>query len=140
MHSRELLILIYSHFYWRPFANYEASFHHSSFKFIGFTMCFAVAYIISAKKNVCIPDEWIQDLINAKLKNRGKNSAQTFRMFWSGTNDVPNLGTKPNFRAPKLSKYLPTTKGVCYLCRIRTFYGKFSEKIIGMPHDFNLSF
>lgn len=64
-------------------------------------MAFAVAYLIAPKKHVVVPENYIFDLNEAKLRNYGVNSNQTHKVFWS-----ENGG-----------------KGY-YRCRILKFFGK----------------
>lgn len=91
-------------------------------------MKFVVVYLIDAKQNVAVPENWVQDLNNAKLKNRGRNSNQNFLVFWSSTNDQANIENKPNFRALKVAQYISSHDGVCYNCRVKFFFGKYSFK------------
>lgn len=39
---------------------------------------FVVVYLIGARELAVVPDIWVQDLNNAKLKNNGKNSNLDF--------------------------------------------------------------
>lgn len=92
-------------------------------------MTFVVVYLVDAKRVVVVPENWIQDLNNAKLKNIGKNSNQNFLLFWAGTNNEPNVQKKPNFGARLVNEYFPTHIGVCYICRVKKFFGKCSIRI-----------
>lgn len=60
-------------------------------------MTFVVVHLVDAKRVVVVPENWIQDLNNAKLKNIGKNSNQNFLLFWAGTNNEPNVQKKTRF-------------------------------------------
>lgn len=86
---------------------------------------FVVVYLVDAKRNVIVPENWVQDLNNAKLKNLGKNSNQIFLMFWSSTNDEANWDKEPNFGAPLVKDYCPTHDGVCFICKVKKFFGKY---------------
>lgn len=85
---------------------------------------FVVVYLVDAKRNVIVPENWVQDLNNAKLKNIGKNSNQNFLMFWSSTNDQANRHKEPDFGAPLVEQYFSTHDGVCYICKVKKFFGK----------------
>lgn len=87
-------------------------------------MTFVVVYLIGAREFIAIPEQWVYDLSNAKLKNYGSNAAHDFRVFWSGSNGKINLSAKPNFTLPIAPKYYPTANGVCYICRVKRFFGK----------------
>lgn len=86
-------------------------------------MSFVVVFLKYSKQYVVVPEDWIQDLNNAKLKNNGRNSNQDFLLFWSGTNHIPNIGKIPDFSAEKTPIFHSTHDGVCYTCRIKKFFG-----------------
>lgn len=86
---------------------------------------FVAVYLKRPKRYIIIPENWINDLNNAKLKNYGKNSNQDFLVFWSAANDNANLDTPPNFNAMLSDVYEPTTEdGLCYIGRVLRFFGK----------------
>lgn len=87
-------------------------------------MTFVVVYLLRAREFVVIPEYWVQDLNNAKLKNYGKNSNQDYLIFWSANNDYPNLPRAANFNANFDFQYHQTIDEVCYLGRIKKFFGK----------------
>lgn len=41
-------------------------------------MTFVVVFLEYSKEYVAVPEDWIKDTNNAKLKNNGKNSNQDF--------------------------------------------------------------
>lgn len=98
---------------------------------------FVVVYLKDAKKNIIVPEEWIFDLDEQKLKNHGANSNQNYLVFWSyygiyGDDDIPNAAYEPNFFLDKMVEY-PPPHGVaecCYIGRIKHFYPKLYSKII----------
>lgn len=89
--------------------------------------CFVVIYLIRARIIVVVPESWVQDLNNARLKNRGVNSNQNFLVFWAGINGGADLARKPNFNAPFDSVFDASAHGICYLCRILKFFGESSS-------------
>lgn len=91
---------------------------------------FVVVYLIRAREFVVVPENWVQDLSNAKLKNNGRNSNQDFLIFWSAIDGEPNLHRVVNFNATLDSVYYSTVNEVCYLGRIKKFFGKKLKKII----------
>lgn len=78
-------------------------------------MTFVVVYLVDPKR--------------VELKNIGKNSNQNFLLFWAGTNSEPNVHKKPNFGARLAKEFFPSHIGVCYICRVKKFFGKFSIRI-----------
>lgn len=86
-------------------------------------MTFVVIYLIRAREIVGVPENWIQDLNNAKLKNYGVNSNQNFLAFWSANNGEANLNVQPNFIATLDYEYHATVVEACYFCRILKFCG-----------------
>lgn len=87
-------------------------------------MSFIVVYLIRAQRFLVIRENWVQDLLNAKLKNNGRNANQNFLIFWSANGGVANLNVQPNFDAPLCSHYEETVHEICYLGRIIKFFGK----------------
>lgn len=84
---------------------------------------FVVVYLKRPKKFIVIKDFWVQGLCNAKLKNNGCNSNQDFLVFWAAQNDIA-LNVQPDFSMPLSSRYEPTTDGICYIARVKKFFGK----------------
>lgn len=91
---------------------------------------FVVIYLIRAREFVIVPENWVQGLNNAKLKNNGKNSNQNFLVFWSANNGIANSTRAPNFNADLDYRYHPTIDEVCYLGRVKKFFGKSNMKTI----------
>lgn len=88
-------------------------------------LCYVVVRLKRAKRLVIMKENWIQDLLNAKLRNNGRNSNQDFLVFWSATNNIANWNTPPDFNAPLTQIYEPTSvDGVCYIGRVVKFAGK----------------
>lgn len=87
-------------------------------------MTFVVVYLIGAREFVVVPENWVQDLNGAKLKNYGTNSNQNFLVFWAASNGKANLLATANFNASLELKYHASTEGACYICRIKKFFGK----------------
>lgn len=85
---------------------------------------YVVVYLVRARQFVVIPDTWVQDLNKAKLKNYGANSNQDFLSFWSATNGEPNIQVQPNFNAMLDCNFHDTIGEVCYICRIKKFFGE----------------
>lgn len=92
-------------------------------------MSFVVVYLIRAREFVVVPENWVLELNTAKLKNYGTNSNQNFLVFWSATCGTPNLRASVDFNATLNFQYRATTNGVCYICRIKKFFGKFVLKM-----------
>lgn len=88
-------------------------------------MSFVVVYILQARELVVVPDNWILDLNQAKLKNYGVNANQDFLVFWSGYNGRPILDAEIDFNAFRAIEYHATVDKVCYICRIKKFFGKY---------------
>lgn len=87
-------------------------------------MTFVVVYIISAREYIILPDNCVQDLNTAKLKNNGCNSNQNFLAYVS--NIRGNVVDTPNFDAPLLNTMEDLRDEACFLCRIKKFFGNLS--------------
>lgn len=87
-----------------------------------------VVYLITAKKNIIIPQNWIMGLNQETLNNIGKASYQNRRIFWSehGFNDVglPNASIEPNFRLPLSNTFPPNIAETCYIARVKRYCGE----------------
>lgn len=84
---------------------------------------FVVVHLIRAQKFLVIKENWVQELCTAKLKNNGCNSNQDFLVFWAAQDDMA-LDVQPDFNMPLNSRYEPTTDGLCYIARVKKFFGK----------------
>lgn len=91
---------------------------------------FAVVLLKIPKKYVVVPEVWIYDINEEKLKNNGVNRNQDVLVFWSedgiDENDRPNSSIEPNFDSEILSIH-PPTNGItedCYIGRVIRYYGK----------------
>lgn len=102
---------------------------HNLNQIVEMAISFVVVYLIRAREFIIIPETWVQDLSPAKLKNNGKNSNQNFLVFWSAIDGEPNLQHLVNFNANLDSTYHSTVDEVCYLGRIKKFFGKKLKKI-----------
>lgn len=88
-------------------------------------MSFVAVYLLQARELVVVPDTWILDLNQAKLKNYGVNSNQDFLVFWSAQNGRAILDAEIDFEAFCAKEYHATVDSVCYKCRIKKFFGKY---------------
>lgn len=88
-------------------------------------MSFVLVYLLRSREHLIVPEGWVQDLSNAKLKNHGANSNQDFLVFWSANNGTPNIHRNPNFNANLDWEYHATVDEVCYICRVKIFFGKY---------------
>ncbi|XP_055300552.1 uncharacterized protein LOC129567536 [Sitodiplosis mosellana] len=86
-----------------------------------------VVYLMDAKKNIIIPQDWILALDQETLNNVGKASYQHRRIFWSnhGLSDdgIPDESIAPNFYLP-LSKTFPPPENLaetCYIARVKQY-------------------
>lgn len=86
-------------------------------------MTFVVVYLLRARQFVVVPEIWVFDLNNAKLKNKGCNSNQNFLVYCSFRNGEANLDSEPNFNA-QLTTTHNGTMDACLICRVNKFYGK----------------
>lgn len=91
-----------------------------------------VVYLIDARKNVIIPQNWIMGSNQENINNFGKASYQTRRIFWSkigiDCESIPDVSIVPNFRLPLAKVFPPPTDAVCYFARIRRFCCEYSHK------------
>lgn len=93
-------------------------------------MSFVVVYLIRAREIVVVPDNWVQDLNKAKLKNYGANSNQNFLLYWSAKDGKANLSAQPNFDAKVGTEYRDTIDEICYYCRIKKLFGEYSYLLV----------
>lgn len=84
-----------------------------------------VCYLISAKKCIIIPQEWIMGLRQETLNNIGKASFQSRRIFWSNlgvdSEGIPDTTITPQFCRKICSIFPPTENEVCYIARVKCF-------------------
>lgn len=80
-----------------------------------FKMAFAVVYLIKPKKHIVVPENFIFDRNDIKLKNYGVNSNQ---VFWCESDG------EPNFDANESNEFPPISGEGCYKSRIWKFFGR----------------
>lgn len=95
---------------------------------------YVTIYLFDAKHHTVIPKEYVYDLVDVNLFNRGINrnqnhliyfSQDVFELFKNGEN--PNLlDYPPNFGLPVSQVYpLPNdVRSACYICRLYCFWCK----------------
>lgn len=90
---------------------------------------FAIVYLLEAKKNLIIPQNWIMGLTQENLNNFGKASYQTRRVFWSqigiSCELIPDVSIIPNFHLPLAKVFPPPIDEVCYIARVRRYCCKY---------------
>lgn len=84
-------------------------------------MDFVLVFLKEPKKYVVVPENFIFDLDQQKLKNNGANRNQNFKIFWS--NDI-NC-TAPNFDAEESKIHPPIVVEACYIGRVYKFYSEY---------------
>lgn len=87
-------------------------------------------YLVEAKKQIFVPQEWIMALDQEVLNNNGKNCNQNRRVFWSraGINqEIPDESIEPNFTLPVSTVFPPPMNIIetCYIARIKRFCCKY---------------
>lgn len=86
---------------------------------------FAVVYLLSAKKNVIIPQHWIFGFNQEKVNNIGKTSYQNQRIFWSNHglshNEIPDESIEANFHLPLSDHFPPQSVQTCYIGRVKRY-------------------
>lgn len=89
---------------------------------------FVVVFIKAAKKKIVIPEEWIYDVNQELLKNKGVNSNREVLVFWSKSaidaNGWPNSMHTPNFLAAKSVDFPPENDEACYHVRVIHYFGE----------------
>lgn len=85
----------------------------------------AVVYIVSLKKHIIIPQQWIMSLTQETLNNIGKASYQSKRIFWSNINvdddGIPDVTIAPNFQRNIASTFPPNGDDACYIGRVKCY-------------------
>lgn len=79
---------------------------------------FVLAFLTEVKKHIVVPEQFVFDLNQLKLKNLGVNRNQNFKIFWSNNVDC----TTPNFDAPRSEVHPPINEEACYIGRVYRFY------------------
>lgn len=94
-------------------------------------MLLVVVQLVKPKKRIIVPENFVYDLDEEKLKNVGKNGNVTYKVYWSKAalgdeKYAPNEQLIPNFNAAWCEIYPPNDDLVeaCYKARIITFYSK----------------
>lgn len=86
-------------------------------------MVFVVVYFYEAREFLVLPEDWVQDLNSAKLKNYGRNSNQVFRAYYNiGIGDGENIRA-PDFNAPLVNSLGDVRGEACFKCRVKKFFG-----------------
>lgn len=80
-------------------------------------MVFAVVYLIEPKKHIVVPENFIFNRNDIKLKNYGVNANQTHKVFWCEN------GEGPHFDASESKEFPPISGEGCYKSRILKFFG-----------------
>lgn len=84
-----------------------------------------VVYLISPKKNIIIPQEWIMSLSQETLNNIGKASYQNRRIFWTkigiDPDGIPDSSIEPNFLRPISLEFPPSGDEACYIARVKCY-------------------
>lgn len=88
---------------------------------------FVVVYVDAIKKYIIVPEEWIFDIDEEKLKNRGCNPNQKVRIFWSALgidgNGRPNAEYPANFGLNFATEH-PPPNDACYMGKVVHYYSK----------------
>lgn len=89
-----------------------------------------VVYLVDAKKNVIIPQNWVMGLNQENLNNFGKATYQIRRIFWSENGidgeSIPDDSIEPNFHLPLANVFPPLTGDACYLARVKRYCCEYS--------------
>lgn len=84
-----------------------------------------VVYLVSVKKNIIIPQEWIMALTQETLNNIGKASYQNRRIFWSNigvdSGGIPDTSITPNFNRNISLAFPPLSDEACYIARVKYY-------------------
>lgn len=82
---------------------------------------YALVYLKTVKKYITVPEKFVFDLDQSKLKNNGVNRNQDFKIFWSNDEACDS----PDFNAEATDVHPPIEQKACYVGRIYKFYRKF---------------
>lgn len=92
---------------------------------------FVVMFLVKPKKYIIVPEEFILDLNEQKLRNYGTNIYQKFLVFWSNAaldeNQIPRCDYEPNFYLEPTDEFPPPLNIIetCYIGRTIKFFGKY---------------
>lgn len=94
---------------------------------------YVTVYLKVPKVYIVVPEKWLFDIDEEKLKNKGVNSNQNTRIFWSSIG-VDNHGRPCSDYAPKFhideAKEYPPEKGLkeaCYIGRTKSYYSEYEN-------------
>lgn len=92
---------------------------------------FVVVFLISPKKRIIIPEHFVYDLCEERLKNSGCNKNHTYLIYWSKNSvgdgeNAPDIDCVPNFNAPVSEIFPPENDAMeaCYKVQLRSFFSK----------------
>lgn len=88
---------------------------------------FVVVFLVDSKKHIIVPEEFVFDLDEESLKNKGKNPNFRYTVFWSENaldeNGIPRAEYVPDFNLVKVIDF-PPIGDACYLGQVKKFYSK----------------
>lgn len=91
---------------------------------------FVVVFINRDETYTIVPEQWIYDLNEQKIRNYGNNPNQKDRIFYSLNgveNGIPNAEYEPNFFLPTTNVFPPSVDLIetCYYGYIQRFFGAY---------------
>lgn len=87
---------------------------------------FVVVFLKEIQVFITVVEEWLFDVNEEKLKNRGSNPNHDVLLFWSekGLIDgVPDANYPPNFTLEKSAIFPPQNGEACYIGRVKVYFG-----------------
>lgn len=100
---------------------------------------FALVFFTGPMVSTFVPEKFVFGLSEEKLKNYGTNSGQSHLIFWSKKalrdGDVPDLNYAPNFFLPTSDIFPPIEDEICYIGKVKRFFGKCNERKLFMHFD-----
>lgn len=90
---------------------------------------FVVIFIkFPIEKYVVVPEQWIFDINEELLKNRGVNPNRDVCVFYSmhgiDENNQPCAECEPDFTMAKANAFPPPNDEACYTARVVRYFGK----------------
>lgn len=96
-------------------------------------MLFVVVNLLKPKKRIIIPENFIFDSCEERLKNSGCNNNHKSKIYWSKNaigdgETAPDIIGTPNFNAPMHDIFPPNddVMEACYEAQLRSFFSKYT--------------
>lgn len=106
---------------------------HISEHFSKMEESFVLVYLSDVKKYVTVPENFVFDLNQLRLKNNGVNRNQSFKIFWSNDMECEI----PDFHAKPCDVHPPIEEIACYRGHIYRFFSMYFVLLLNYTLPWN---